>query len=396
MSTRYTIISADGHAGANMDTYREYLSSEYHDEFAAWRGAYKNPFRDLQGDGRTRNWDNERRVSELQADGVVAEVVFPNTVPPFFPTGALVARPPSAEDFAKRWAGLQCHNRWLVDFCAAVPNRRAGIAQVFLNDVDVAIQEARWAKANGLKGGILLPTVADDCDVEPLYSPTYDPLWRVCEEEGIVVNLHSGSGHPQYGSYPASDIMWAIETSWFAHRPLWQIILSGVFERFPNLTVVMTESGMAWVPPLLQQLDMMAYQMSFGRMGELNFSEMTPLAMKPSEYFRRNVWLGCSFPGKREGAMRNKVGIDKIMWGNDYPHHEGTYPFSLESLRLAFADATDAELQAMLGGNAAKVYGFDIEALRPLGEIHGPTLEQINTPLDGIPKGATSPAFYAM
>ena len=82
---RYTIISSDCHAGANHKTYREYLESSWHDEFDAWRGKYRNPFRDLQDDGRSRNWDNDRRISEQHTDGVVAEITFPNTVPPFFP-----------------------------------------------------------------------------------------------------------------------------------------------------------------------------------------------------------------------------------------------------------------------------------------------------------------------
>src|SRR5438132_4388193 len=117
MSDRYTIISADCHAGANHATYREYLSSELQEKFDAWRGKYKNPFRDLQDDGRTRNWDNDRRNRELQEDGIVAEVVFPNTVPPFFPTGAVIAPAPSAEDYELRMAGIRAHNRWLADFC---------------------------------------------------------------------------------------------------------------------------------------------------------------------------------------------------------------------------------------------------------------------------------------
>lgn len=80
-------------------------------------GCLQEPFHDLQGDGRTRNWDDERRWADLEADGQVAEVVFPNTVPPFFPTGALVSRPPLPEDLDKRWAGLRSHNRWLADWC---------------------------------------------------------------------------------------------------------------------------------------------------------------------------------------------------------------------------------------------------------------------------------------
>src|SRR5689334_3141023 len=74
----YTIISADCHAGANHETYRSYLEARYLDDFDAWRAKYKNPFRDLQDGGRVRNWDDERRLGDLHADGQVAEVVFPN------------------------------------------------------------------------------------------------------------------------------------------------------------------------------------------------------------------------------------------------------------------------------------------------------------------------------
>ena len=82
---RYIVISSDGHAGGNHAQYREYLDPAWRDEFDAWRGGYKNPFRDLQDDGRTRNWDTERRNADLDAEGVAAEVLFPNTVPAVLP-----------------------------------------------------------------------------------------------------------------------------------------------------------------------------------------------------------------------------------------------------------------------------------------------------------------------
>ena len=84
-------------------------------------------------------------IAELEADGVVAEVLFPNTIPPFFPSGNLVAPQPSPEEYERRWAGLKAHNRWMVDFCNEAPGRRAGIAQIMLNDVDDAVDEIRWA-----------------------------------------------------------------------------------------------------------------------------------------------------------------------------------------------------------------------------------------------------------
>ena len=104
-STRYTLISSDTHAGANHKTYREYLDPKFHEDFDAWREKYKNPWKDLRDtDLRVRNWDNERRDADQHADGVVGEVVFPNTVPPFYPGFVLFAGPPKPEDYEHRRA----------------------------------------------------------------------------------------------------------------------------------------------------------------------------------------------------------------------------------------------------------------------------------------------------
>jgi predicted TIM-barrel fold metal-dependent hydrolase len=390
------LISADCHAGAPIDGYRDYLESRYHERFDAWRGRYKNPFRDLQGGTRNRNWDDERRISDQAADGVVAEVTFPNTVPPFFPTGALIARQPTADEYELRLAGIRAHNRWLADWCSRHPDRRAGIAQIFLNNVDDAVADVRWAREHGLRGGVLLPTLPPDAKhIAPLHAPDYDPLWAVCEELEMPVNNHGGGGLPDYGAYPAAAWLWLAETPMFSRRPLTQLIVSGVFERFPDLRMVVTEQGCAWVPPLLAQLDMFHGQMtSGGRVGELKFTADQLLPHKPSDYFRRNVWMGVSFPSPVEAAARRKIGIDRFMWGSDYPHHESTFPYTREGLRRAFPDTSAAELQQLLGGNAAHVYGFDMSRLAPLAAGVGPTAAEISRPLDAIPSDATSPAFF--
>ena len=254
----YVVISSDCHAGASLEMYREYLTPKWQEEFDAWRGAYKNPFRDLQGDGRTRNWDDERRFSDQDGEGVVAEVIFPNTVPPFFPTGSVIAPAPSPEEYERRRIGIQAHNRWLADFVAVAPNRRAGQTQIFLNDVDDAIEDAIWGQEHGLRG-ILLPGVSPDTQwIDPLYHPKYDPLWRVCEERGIPVSHHAGgTGIPKSPQLPCSVFMFVMETGFWANRALWHFILSGVFERFPDLKLVLTEQGSRWVPAALNQMDTM-------------------------------------------------------------------------------------------------------------------------------------------
>ena len=98
MADNYTVISADTHAGASHSAYREYLDSAWHEEFDAWRGRYKNPYKDLGDKRRLRNWDNEMRNTTQLGEGVVGEVIFPNTVPPFFPSFVLFAQPPNPKN----------------------------------------------------------------------------------------------------------------------------------------------------------------------------------------------------------------------------------------------------------------------------------------------------------
>jgi len=392
----YVLISADTHAGAPIATYREYLDPGYRDEFDAWRGGYKNPTRKHLGGKKVKNWDNDVRFGDLEKEGVVGEIVFPNTVPPFFKTGVLVSPLPKAHEYEHRLAGIRAHNRWLADWCAEAPERRAGIGLVYLNDVDDAIADATWCAEHGLRGGILLPNPPpDDKHIEPLYSPTYDRLWAVCEDLGILLNQHGGTGLPDYGPYPAAGAMWIAEVPFFSKRGFTQLILGGVFERFPKLRYILTESGCAWAPGVLQQLDALHLQMKHGAVGEIAFAEDAVLPEKPSFYARRNCYYGASFPTPRELEGREAVGLENILWGNDYPHYEGTFPYNREHLRLTFAGIDDRERRALLGENAAKLYGFDLEKLRPLAAKCGPTPEEISTPLgpEEIPRDSLSPCF---
>jgi predicted TIM-barrel fold metal-dependent hydrolase len=394
-ASRYTIISSDCHAGGNHAQYREYLPESYKADFDAWRGRYKNPFRDLQDDGRSRNWDNDRRNGDLDAEGVTAEVVFPNTVPPFFPTGIVVAPAPKPEDLEIRLVGIRAHNRWLADFVAAFPERRCGLGQIFLNDVDEAIADVRWCKAHGING-VLLPGVSPDTPwIDPLFSAKYDPLWAVCQELDMPVTHHSGgSGLPDYPATPIRNLLFVMETSFFCNRALWHLLWSGVFERFPGLKLVLTEQGASWVPGTLKKMDELYGQMVAGRIGELGVPAEAVQPRSPSDYFRTNVWIGASFPSPGEAATFHEIGLDKIMWGSDYPHHESVSPFTKESLRRSFVGWSEADLRRIFARNAADVYGFDLTKLDALAEKIGPTVDEIATPLEAIPVGATSPAFF--
>ena len=387
---RYTIISADCHAGGSHEMYREYLDPAYRDAFDAWRGEYRNPFRDLQDGGRIRNWDDERRNGDLEADGIVAEVVYPNTVPPFFPNFVLFARPPRPEEFERRLAGIRAHNRWMADFCGRFPERRAGIGQIFLNDVDEALADIEFIATNGLRGGVLISSVPPDVDyVKPLYDPIYDPIWQACSDLGLPVNSHGGTGLPDYGRYPASALFFITEVMFYSQRPFAQLLFSGVFERFPELKFVMTEMGCSWMPGTLAHYDRVLGQIrDTGRIGELRFADEHILPRSATDYFRQNCWMGVSQPGPEDAASVESIGLDRFMWGSDYPHNEGTHPFTREHLRQRFSGTDPAALRRILAGNAAELYGFDLAELAPLAAEVGPTVAEISEPLVVLPEGA--------
>lgn len=390
---RYTVISADCHAGADLGDYRPYLESRWLDEFDAWAKGFQNPFSDLKSAGADLNWHSERRREALEADGVVAEVLYPNTIPPFYPKGSLTAMAPSAADYERRLAGLRAHNRWLAEFCAELPDRRAGVGQILLNDVDEAVRDVHWIADHGLRGGILLPGMPPDVSIPPLHAPIYDAVWRACEERGMVVNAHGGSASPDYGDYPASLSMWLMETTWFSHRPLWTFIMAGVFDRFPTLRFVLAEQGSGWISNALRTMDQFYSQIAKGGIGELRFENPCLLERSPSEYWETNCAVAASFMHRSDCERRNLIGAERVMWGSDFPHLEGTYPFSAEGIAKTYTQIDPVEVQAMLAGNAAPIYGFDLDVLAPIAAKCGPTVESVMAGLEAIPEGATSLAF---
>jgi predicted TIM-barrel fold metal-dependent hydrolase len=394
-SERLIVISADGHAGADVLGYKPYLASQFHDEFDVWAASYSDPWGVIDGnadeDNRigpasfasTVNWDSEKRNRLLEEQGIAGEVLFPNTAPPFFPAGAISAHvPASAAEYDRRYAGLQAHNRWLADFCAELPGRRAGIAQIFLTDVDQAIKEVRWAKQHGLKG-ILLPS-DHMLQLSNLYYPRYEPLWAACADLEMPIHRHavvpSEAASETVGD--AAPLIGFTEIMFFIHRPITHLILSGVFERHANLKLVMTENGAAKVLPIAQGLDAFIMQARADNtiMSLFGADAARRLTRLPSDYVRSNVYHG-SFLTDEDIAHRHEVGVDRMMWGADFPHHEGTHPFSREALRLNFSGLPDDEIRLMTSGTAMEVYDFDPIALQSVADRIGPTLEEIKVPL---------------
>jgi len=394
----YILITADTHAGGSHAQYRECLDPAYRKAFDEWRGGYKNPAQEHYGSKKMRNWDLEIRTNDQNGQGVVGEVVFPNTVPPFFRKSIVIAQPPRPEDYELALAGIRAHNRWLKDFCAEDPDRRAGIGLILPNDLDEAIKDIEFIAQAGLRGGVLLPLIPPDCNwLTPLYDPAWDKLFAAIQDHDLVINQHSGQGSPDYGRSLVGEALWISEVTFYCQAGYRHLLMSGVFERFPKLKYILTESGCAWVSPMLKQLDRIHMGIEAGAIGEMHYDGDWVLKDLPSEYAQRSCWYGASFPSKAELDGLAEIGAENVLWGNDYPHYEGTFPYNLESLRLTFADVAERERRMLFGENAASLYNFDLDKLKPLADLYGPTPEQVNQPLtrDEIPRDATCSLFQS-
>ena len=408
---RLTIISSDSHAGADILDYRPYLDRAWHDDFDRWAASYVNPWKFIDQRGAVTatgaasadsslNWDSDRRLKDLESDGIVAEVVFPNTPTPFVPDSTLSApKPKTREEYEARWAGIRAHNRWLVDFCAQAPGRRAGVAEILLYDVDDAVAEVRRTHEAGLTGGIVLPVDGHEDGLVPLYYTDFEALWSVCAELGVPVHRHARApgGPVSKRTGPGGFAVGLLELHFWDHRALAHMIFSGALERHPDLTFVMTETGTGWVPGELLRMDALYAESKKGT-GILAFlaEALGEMTMSPTEYFQRNCYIGASLMTVPEAEARDAVGVDRLMWGQDYPHAEGTFPFSRTAYQMLFGDVAENEVRSMLSETAAKVYGFDLDFLQPIAQRVGPTLAELRAPVLAYPSNpeeSVSPVF---
>ena len=210
----HIVISADSHCGADLRGYKPYLEKKYHDDFEEWAAseeAAKQQEALFAGRGRStrnvgidgdpeldadKNYSSERRLKDQQEDGVVA--LFFSQIPNHHLPHRLQRslKHLRSDNFEHRWAGLRAHNRWLKDFVDEAPIQRAGIAQIFLGDVEGSVKEIEWAAENGLRGGILVPGAPPDSPFEPLYSASYEPIWAAAAANNMTLNHHVGGATP--------------------------------------------------------------------------------------------------------------------------------------------------------------------------------------------------------
>lgn len=310
-------------------------------------------------EARTGCYNGEARLADMDIDGVHAEVLFPpqRTMSHFLGD--------DDEDFVL--AGVDAYNNFLFEeFCAPDPKRLIGLAQMPSIGIDTAVDALRKAKARGAKGVIISnwPSGGDSLSSDD------DPFWAAAVDEGIPVSIHiniisrkqrsagrkaaATSGNALYDM--SSEAARAKAIGSMSHvfsmtaGSMTQMLFSGVFDRYPELQICWIETGVGWLPHMLESIDDRYWRNR--SWGELSIKH------PPSVYWHRNN--AASFITDRSGiAMRHAVGIDNMMWSSDYPHHGNDWPYSRKIIEETMGHIPGEEKAQIVGGNAARIWHLD-------------------------------------
>ena len=408
--THAVVISCDSHVGPLLqDQLRGYCPQKYLDDFDDFVSNYQQQQESLAAslggadvtsalaqhpNQRTAgHHDVHARIRDMDRDGVTAEVIYhfsTNGEPfPFIMNfaGGLSNDPVEYELGA---VGYHLYNQWLADFCSVEPERHIGLAYIPTWDIDLAVKEVEWARSAGLRG-VNFPPPGRPGHL-PYNHPDWDPFWAACASLDMPLNTHSSGAQPiDYDSGPGgADLIIYEGGGWLSRRSVWWLIHGQVFERHPNLKLVITEQYEGWWLPTMRELDAIytRFGKSFGR---------NPLPKWPSEYMLTNVYLGASFMSTFQAEEAAAEGYaTNVLWGRDYPHSEGTYIYSEDpdaepitrlSLRHVFANVPTEATLLMAGENAIGLFALDGPKLHAVADrIQAPTTTELATHPPSLPE----------
>lgn len=286
---------------------------------------------------RRGGYDPSVRVDEMGRDGVDAEVLYPT--PRLF--NAIVANP----DPAYHVAMVRAYNDWLSEYVEFAPARFAGLAAIPNRGSDAAVEEIRRVQGRPGIRGFLIGCYPNGT-LEPMSED--DAVWGLLEELGLPVNIHVGLTQTMPSVHRAKLPGWG--RVFDVGDRMVQMIFDGIFDRFPRLEVVIAEVDCGWLPYVKEQIDN-------------NYRRLEPasrfgLSALPSAYIERHFHFG--FITDTFGIeQRERIGIERILWSSDYPHISADWPHSWRSIDAAFEGVPVAEKQAILFGNAKRLYGFE-------------------------------------
>jgi uncharacterized protein len=273
--------------------------------------------------GELRPTTADLRLIDMDRDGAEASVMYGPT------------DPMAIADSELRRRCYEAYNDWLTDFCAAKPERLIGVAQLSMEDPDAARAELeRLAKRGGLRHVNILASRANP----PVYDARWEPFWELADEAGIPIGFHLAvlvkKTRLDEEDRGAANLV-ITTASRFAKdppgiqllEPITGLIFAGVLDRHPRLKIVLAEAGLAWVPSMIQGLDIWYQRTRDGRR-LIGDSPVSLPKMLPSEYFRRQIWI--SFVDDPLGVkmVGSVLNTDKVMFGSDYPHPASTWPYS--------------------------------------------------------------------
>jgi predicted TIM-barrel fold metal-dependent hydrolase len=406
---RLLIVSGDNHAGASPDSYAPFLERKYlpaledlKAEEAEFLGIF-GPFASfapedldviddrgaIRSGGITGAWDVKRRLAEMDAEGIAAEIVHSGHQASTMPFFSQVNKPWPAE---YRQAGIKAYHRWLASCMEQSDGRIHGVGDPGpCNDLADTVRELHWIAENGFVS-VGVPGIVRDEALPSLLDGYFEPFWAACEDASLVLSVHAGWGGKQGTFFEFAKViaenMDVVEgdgrgkireirekilrerlqnsrTSPFQldigpRRVFWQLILAGVFDRHPDLRIAFTEVRADWLPGTLVYLDQ-----TFER-------ERPDCKLRPSEYFARHGYVTPSSPRRNEIEIRNVIGMDRLMFGVDYPHPEGTWPNTHDWIKATFHGLDEREARKILGENAVACYGLDGARLRGIANRIGP------------------------
>jgi predicted TIM-barrel fold metal-dependent hydrolase len=285
--------------------------------------------------------DPVARLSDMDAEGIDQAVLYPSI--------GLYAW--AVPDPAAAVAIARAYNDWLATYCAAAPRRLFGAAMLPLQDPGAAAAELRRVVNElGFRAGFVRP---NPCLGRSLSDRAYEPVWATAEELQVPIGIHEGSSVivPTLGTDRPFNplILHAVSHPFEQMLACAQLIAFGVLERHPSLHCIFLESSGGWAPFWLERLDEQAE--SFGGFAP-------DMKLRPSEYFARQCSISFEVDERTLPALAPFVGVERIVWGSDYPHHDATFPGAVETIRATVAPCPTATQTRVLGLNAKHIYGL--------------------------------------
>lgn len=287
--------------------------------------------------------DARERVERLDLEGLRAAIVYP-TIGLNWET--------ECDDIDYAQAMCRAYNRWIVDWCSGSSGRLIPVAHLSLSDPVAAAAELERAVKAGCKGAWVVQFVMTR---KPHAHPDHDVVFAKAQELGVPLGIHP-SIEPTWALPGRYDRQYIRAQTFFLNvtaadairHALTSFMQYGTFDRFPNLKLIILESGAGWIRYWLDRMDAV-YDSIAGR--------NVPLKEKPSFYFNRNVWISADPDEHALPAMVELCGEDKFFWASDFPHpdHTGNYMVELEEMAGKLSPSARSKL---LGENVMRVYGL--------------------------------------